>query len=229
MFDDAVLGPTVDFLAALAAGRPALELAIGTGRVAVPLSARGVDVSGIELSRAMAAQMTTKHGAERIAVTIGDMATTRVDGSFGLVYLVYNTISNLLSQAEQVACFRNAAAHLDEGGHFVVEVEVPSLRRLPPGEVFVPYEVTPHHIGIDEYDVAAQRLISHHYWIAGSRVERFDTHHRYAWPAEYDLMAELAGLTRVERWANWRRDPFTSESISHVSVWQRRSAASRSA
>jgi SAM-dependent methyltransferase len=221
MFDEAVLGPTVDFLAALAAGRKVLELAIGTGRVALPLSARGVEVAGIELSRAMAARMSAKPGAERIAVTIGDMATTRVEGRFGLVYLVYNTISNLLTQGEQVACFRNAAAHLDPGGHFVVEVEVPLLRRLPPGEVFVPYEVTPHHVGIDEYDVAAQRLTSHHYWMSNGRVEQFDSHHRYAWPAEYDLMAELAGLTLVERWENWRRDPFTSESMSHVSVWQK--------
>jgi SAM-dependent methyltransferase len=222
MFDDSVLRPTVEFLAALAAGRPVLEFAIGTGRVALPLSERGVKLSGIELSRAMVAQLSAKPGAERIQVTIGDMATTRVDGSFGLVYLVYNTISNLLSQGEQVACFRNAAAHLDAGGHFVIEVEVPMLRRLPPGEVFVPYEVTPHHIGIDEYDVANQRLVSRHYWMEGGRFERFDSLHRYAWPAEYDLMAELAGMTLVDRWANWQRDPFTSESTSHVSVWQRR-------
>jgi SAM-dependent methyltransferase len=206
-----------------------LEFAVGTGRVALPLSDRGVDVSGIELSRAMVAQCSAKPGANRVPVTIGDMAMTRVDGSFGLVYLVYNTISNLLTQAEQVACFRNAAAHLDDGGHFVIEVEVPMLRRLPPGEVFVPYEVTPHHIGIDEYDVAAQRLISHHYWMSESRLEQFDSHHRYAWPAEYDLMAELAGLTLVERWANWQRDPFTSESTAHVSVWRKDPSSAESA
>ncbi|MGE0000020.1 MAG: methyltransferase domain-containing protein [Ilumatobacteraceae bacterium] len=228
MFDDAVLGPTVDFLASLADGRRALEFALGTGRVALPLSARGVEVAGIELSTAMVAQLTAKPGAERIAVTIGDMATAQVDGSFGLVYLVYNTISNLLTQAEQVACFRNAAANLDEGGHFVIEVTVPSVRRLPPGEVFVPFEVTPHHLGIDEYDVANQRLVSHHYWMTGDRVERFDSFHRYAWPAEYDLMAELAGLTLVERWAGWDRAPFTSESTAHVSVWQKQPSSSGS-
>lgn len=221
MFSREVLGPTVDFLAEVAAGRRALELAIGTGRVALPLSERGVDVAGIELSRPMASQLAAKPGGDRIPVTIGDMATIRVDGGFGLVYLVYNTITNLLTQDEQVACFRNAAAHLEPGGHFVIETFVPSVRRLPPGESLVPFDVSDHHVGIDEYDVVGQRVTSHHYTIADGRVDVFRTPHRYAWPAEYDLMARIAGLELQERWADWKRSPFTADSASHVSVWRK--------
>ena len=219
MFYLAILGPTVDFLAQLAGDGRALEFAVGTGRVALPLSRRGVEVAGIELSRPMVERMLAKPGAEQVRVTIGDMTTTRVEGTFRLVYLVYNTITNLLTQDEQVECFRNAAAHLEPGGTFVIEVEVPSLRRLPIGESYVPFDVTRGHIGIDEYDVAQQTLISHHYWISGHQVETFDSPHRYAWPAEYDLMARLAGMALHERWGNWGREPFTSDSTSHVSVW----------
>lgn len=219
MFDEAVVGPTVQALAELAAGGRVLEFAVGTGRVALPLSALGVEVSGIELSRDMVAEMRRKPGADRVDVVIGDMATTRVQGHFSLVYLVFNTITNLLTQAEQVACFANAGAHLEPGGRFVIEVGVPDLRRLQPGERFVPFDVSSDHLGVDEYDVADQRLISHHYWVGGGRVEMFDSHHRYAWPAEYDLMARLAGMTLDHRWCNWHREPFTSESTSHVSVW----------
>ena len=221
MYVDAMLVPTVEFLADLAGDGRALEFAIGTGRVALPLRVMGVDVSGIELSRPMVDQMLTKQGALRIPVTIGDMATTRVDGSFRLVYLVYNTIGNLLTQDEQVECFCNAAAHLEPGGTFVIEVVVPSLRRLPLGESFVPFDITASHLGIDEYDVANQTLISHHYWISDGRATTFDSPHRYAWPAEYDLMAQLAGMRLRERWSNWHREPFTSESTSHVSVWEK--------
>lgn len=221
MFAAEVLGPTVEFLARLAGGRRALELAIGTGRVALPLSERGVDVAGIELSRAMVRQLAAKPGAERIPVTIGDMAITRVEGEFGLVYLVYNTISNLPSQDEQVACFCNAAAHLAPGGHFVIEMFVPNLRRLPPGESFVPFDVSDRHVGVDEYDVVDQRVTSHHYSIDDGRVDVFRTPHRYAWPAEYDLMARIAGLELQERWADWARARFTAESASHVSVWRK--------
>ncbi len=221
MNDPAVLGPTIDFLADLAGDGRALEFAVGTGRVALPLSERGVEVCGIELSPAMAAQLASKPGAERVPVTIGDMTTTRVDGDFRLVYLVYNTITNLLTQDEQVACFRNAAAHLDCGGRFVIEVMVPALQKLPPGETSVAFDVSPGHVGIDEYDVANQRLVSHHYWITDGRASTFDSPHRYAWPAEYDLMARLAGLSLSERWSNWQRDPFTSDSTSHVSVWRK--------
>jgi SAM-dependent methyltransferase len=224
MFADDVLTPTVDFLAGLAGNGRALEFAIGTGRVALPLLARGVEVHGIELSRAMIEQLRAKPDAEQIPVTIGDMATMRVDGSFRLVYLVYNTIANLLTQAEQVACFRNAASHLEPGGTFVIEVFVPSLQRLLTGERFVPFDVSPSHLGFDEYDVANQRLVSHHYWIARGRATTFETPQRYGWPAEYDLMAQLAGMTLAERWSTWHRDPFTSESTSHVSVWTKHQA-----
>lgn len=221
MFAPEVLGPTVEFLAGLAGGRRALEFAIGTGRVGLALSEAGIDVAGIELSTAMVRRLQAKPGAERVPVTIGDMATTRVEGTFGLVYLVYNTIANLLSQDEQVACFCNAAAHLDVGGHFVIEVFVPALRRLPLGERFVAMDVSDGHIGVDEYDVVHQRLVSHHSLTKDGRGEVFDTPHRYAWPAEYDLMARIAGLTLVERWSDWRRTPFTADSDSHVSVWRK--------
>ena len=225
MFAHEILGPTVDFLAELAGDRRALEFAVGSGRVALALSARGVDVAGIELSRAMVHQMMVKPGAERVPVTIGDMATTRVEGTFGLVYLVFNTISNLLTQDEQVACFCNAAAHLEVGGHFVIEVFVPALRRLPIGESLVAFDVSDGHVGVDEYDVVNQTLTSHHYWSSDGRAEIFDSPHRYAWPAEYDLMARIAGLTRHERWGSWSRTPFTAESPSHVSVWEKPASA----
>jgi SAM-dependent methyltransferase len=218
-FAPEVLGPVVDTLAELADGGPVLELAIGTGRVALPLAARGVEVRGIELSEPMAARLRAKPGGAQIPVTIGDMATTRLGCTFRLVYLVYNTITNLLTQDEQVACFANAAAHLRPGGLFLIEVAVPALRRLAPGERFVTSELSDGHICVDEYDVAGQRLVSHHYRVAGGRCEMFRSPHRYAWPAEYDLMARLAGLSLRYRWANWRREPFTSESSEHISVW----------
>jgi SAM-dependent methyltransferase len=221
MFDPAVLGPTVDFLADLAGARPALELAIGTGRVALPLSARGVSVSGIELSRAMADRLRAKPGSEAVEVTLGDMTSTRVDGSFGLVYLVFNTIKNLLTQDEQVDCFRNAAAHLEPGGHFVIEVSVPILQKLPPGETYRVFDHGEQHLSFDEYDVVTQRMYSHHYSFDGSTYRRNSVPFRYAWPAELDLMARLAGLRFTERWGGWDRRPFTSESTSHVSVWER--------
>jgi SAM-dependent methyltransferase len=220
MFDPAVLGPTVDVLAELADGGRALEFAIGTGRVALPLSQRGVNVHGIDISGAMVARLRDKPGGDAIPVTIGDIATTRVEGSFSLVYLVYNTISNLTSQAEQVACFRNAAAHLEPGGRFVIEVSVPNLRRLPPGEVFHVFDAAEGYWGIDEYDVASQGLISHHLEIVDGRLERFSVPFRYTWPAELDLMALIAGMTLRDRWEGWSRQPFTNESRAHVSVWE---------
>lgn len=221
MFDPAVLDPTVDFLADLADGRPALELAIGTGRVALPLSRRGVPVSGIELSQAMVERLRAKPGSEAIKVTLGDMTSTRVDGDFGLVYLVFNTIKNLLTQDAQVDCFRNAAAHLAPGGSFVIEVSVPSLQRLPPGEVYRVFHRGEKHVGIDEFDVVTQRMYSHHYSFDGSTHRRNSVPFRYVWPAELDLMARLAGMTLSHRYADWDRSPFTSDSRSHVSVWQR--------
>jgi SAM-dependent methyltransferase len=218
MFSHDVLGPTIDVLVELAAGSRALEFATGTGRVALALAARGVDVAGIELSEAMTARLRAKPEADQVPITIGDMATTRVPGEFGLVYLVYNTITNLLTQDEQVACFANAAAHLSPGGCFLIEVFVPRLRLLPPGHTLVAYESTDIHIGIDEYDVLTQRLVSHHA-MPGRPFAR--SHHRYAWPAEYDLMARLAGLEPHARWADWLRRPFTADSASHVSVWRK--------
>jgi SAM-dependent methyltransferase len=219
-FDPAVVDPTVEFLAGLAGAGPALELGIGTGRIALPLAARGVPVQGIELSEAMTAQLARKPGGEDIPVAIGDFASTRVDGSFRLVYLVFNTIGNLTTQAQQVACFRNAAAHLEPGGTFVIEVGIPDLRRLPPGETVIAFYVGDDRVGFDEYDVANQGLISHHLEITpDGRAIRNSIPFRYAWPAEYDLMAQLAGMTLRERWSGFKREPFTSESRKHVSVW----------
>jgi SAM-dependent methyltransferase len=221
MFDPAVVDPTVDFLAELAGDGRALELGIGTGRIALPLAARGVEVHGIELSRAMAARLRAKPGGEGIRVTIGDVATAKVDGTFRLAYLVFNTIMNLTTQAAQVACFQNVAAHLEPGGRFVIEVGVPDLQRLPPGERFVVFDGSETHWGIDEYDVVNQGLISHHFQVIDGRVERSSGPFRYVWPAELDLMAELAGMRLRERWAGWKREPFTSNSRQHVSVWEK--------
>ena len=221
MFDPAVIEPTVDFLTELAGTGRALELGIGTGRIAVPLAARGVEVHGIDLSRAMVSRLRAKAGGDAIPVTIGDFATATVDGAFRLVYVVFNTIGNLTTQAEQVACFRNAAAHLEPGGCFVIEVGIPELWRLPPGERFVVFDFSESHWGIDEYDIANQGLISHHFQRRGDTIEKTSGPFRYVWPAELDLMAEMAGLRLRERWAGWRREPFTSESRQHVSVWEK--------
>jgi SAM-dependent methyltransferase len=219
--DPAVVDPIVDFLADLARRGTALELGIGTGRIALPLAQRGVAVHGIDLSEAMVARLRAKPGAEQIDVTIGDFATTTVDATFSVAYLVANTIMNLTTQDEQVACFRNVALHLEPGGCFVIEVLVPGLQRLPPGETFQLFDVSATHVGFDEYDVARQGLISHHYWIEDGKVERFSPPFRYVWPAELDLMAQLAGMTLRERWSGWNREPFTSDSSKHVSVWEK--------
>jgi len=214
--------PVVDFLAGLAGDGGALELGVGTGRIALPLARRGVRVHGIDLSEAMVAKLQAKPGGDRIEVTIGDFATARVDGSFAVAYLVVNTIMNLTRQEEQVACFRNVADHLEPGGCFVIEVMVPRLRRLPPGERYQPFDVSPTHVGFDEYDVALQGLVSHHYWIEEGEVEVSSPPFRYVWPSELDLMAQLAGMTLRERWSDWTREPFTNESAKHVSVWEKR-------
>ena len=225
MFDPAVVDPAVDFLAGLAGDGRALELGIGTGRIALPLAARGVPIHGIELSRAMAERLRAKPGGAAIAVTIGDFATARADGTFRLAYLVYNTIQNLTTQEQQVACFRNVATHLEPGGCFVIEVEVPALQLLPLGEPFHVFTARDDHWGIDEYDVANQGLVSHHFELVGGRLERSSMPFRYVWPAELDLMSQLAGMRLRERWGGWRREPFTSESRMHVSVWERPSSS----
>ncbi|MEV4723214.1 class I SAM-dependent DNA methyltransferase [Micromonospora humida] len=221
MFAPDVLEPTVDRLAALAGDGPALEFAIGTGRVAVPLAARGVPVTGIELSAPMIAQLRTKVDADTIPVVAGDMATAVAPGEFSLAYLIYNTIANLLTQAEQVACFRNAARHLAPGGRFVVELWVPELRKLPPGQQAVVWHSEPGYIGLDTYDVLNQQVVSHHFrFDDGRQAELFRTPHRYVWPAELDLMAQLAGFTLESRHADWTGGEFTAESRSHVSVYR---------
>jgi hypothetical protein len=221
MFDAALVGPAVDFLADLAGDGRALELAIGTGRIALPLAARGVEVHGIELSKAMAARLGEKPGGDRIPVTIGDFTSTRANGSFALAYLVYNTIQNVTTQAGQVACFRNVAAHLEPGGCFVIEVEVPAHQRIPAGERFRVFAAADDHWGIDEYHVASQAAFSHHFELVEGRWEFSSMPFRYVWPSELDLMAQLAEMTLRERWGGWKREPFTSESESHVSVWEK--------
>jgi SAM-dependent methyltransferase len=226
MFDPAVVDPVVDLLVELAGNGRALELGIGTGRIALPLAQRGVPVHGIELSNAMVARLRAKPGGGDVGVTIGDFATTTVEGTFSVAYLVFNTIMNLTTQALQVACFRNVAAQLEPGGCFVVEVGVPGLQRLPPGETFRVFHVSETRWGIDEFDVARQGLTSHHFEIIDGRLERLSVPFRYAWPAELDLMAELAGMTLRDRWSGWRREPFTSESRKHVSVWEKPGQAS---
>jgi SAM-dependent methyltransferase len=221
MFAPSVVDPAVDFLAGLAGEGDALEFGIGTGRVALPLAQRGVRVKGIDLSEAMVERLRAKPGGAEIQVEIGDFATTTIAGSFTLAYLVFNTINNLTTQDAQVACFENAAAHLEPGGCFVIEVGVPSLQRLPPGETVRPFRVTPTRLGFDEYDIAAQGLISHHFRVVGDRLEARSIPFRYVWPAELDLMARIAGMTLRERWSGWKREPFTSESTKHISVWEK--------
>ncbi len=219
----AVLNPIVDCLSQLAESGPVLEFAIGTGRVAVPLAARGVPVSGIELSADMLAALRAKPEASDIVAVEGDMAVTRVDGDFALVYLVFNTITNLTTQDEQVACFENAARHLRPGGRFVIENGVPALRRLPPGSSAVPFTVTEDYIGIDDFIDRTHNQISrsrHFYRRRDGSFREFTAPFRYVWPAELDLMARIAGMTLEHRWAGWDRSPFTGESPSHVSVWR---------
>jgi SAM-dependent methyltransferase len=213
--DPAVIAATVDFLAEFGNGGPALELGIGTGRIALPLAARGISVHGIDLSPDMVAQLRTKPGGEELAVTIGDFATTRVGEGFSLAYIVFNTINNLTTQDAQVACFESVAGQLAPGGSFVVEVGVPGAGPL---RVFALSET---HAGIDEYDRATQRLVSHHFSLVDGRWVRQSIPFRSVSPAELDLMARLAGMRLRERWSGWKREPFTSESTRHVSVWEK--------
>jgi SAM-dependent methyltransferase len=221
MFAPEVLGPTIERLAQLAAGGRALEFAIGTGRVAVPLSQRGVPVSGIELSPAMIARLRAKADEATIAVVQGDMTTATAPGRYALVYLVYNTIGNLLTQAAQVACFRNAARHLAAGGRFVIELGVPGIRALPPGRQAVVWNSEPGYIGLDTYEVLNQQLVSHHFRFGAGREARlFRMPQRYIWPAELDLMGQLAGFELESRQADWVGSEFTAESRSHVSVYR---------
>jgi hypothetical protein len=218
MFDPAVVGPAVEALAELAGNGAALEFAIGTGRIALPLSER-VPVAGFDNSEAMLARLREKPGAERIEAQTGDMAATRVEGEFSLVYLVFNTIFNLTTQDGQVACFENAAAHLTTGGRFVVEARVPELQRLPLGQTVLPWRADPDGMSYYVYDTPTQRLSGRHYEFQDGKVVANPIEMRYAWPAELDLMARLAGMRLEDRWAGWRREPFTALSPSHVSVY----------
>ena len=221
MFQPGVVDAAAEVLAELAGGGRALELGIGTGRIALPLARRGVPVSGIDLSRAMVDRLRAKRGGAQIDVTIGDFATARAEGRFTLAYLVFNTIMNLTTQEAQVACFRNVAAHLEPGGCFVIEVHVPQLRRLPPGQNVVPYHVSPTRWAFDVYDTATQAMSSNYIEVEGGRGEYTFFPFRYVWPSELDLMAQLAGMRLRERWGGWRREPFTSESDKHVSIWEK--------
>lgn len=221
MFEPDVVDPAADTLAELAAGGAVLEFAIGTGRIALPLAERGVRVTGIDSSEAMLARLREKPGAEAIEALAGDMATTRVDGEFTLVYLVFNTIFNLVTQDAQVACFENAAVHLPSGGRFVIEARVPELQRLPLGQTVLPWRADPDGWSFYEYDVVGQRLRGRHFNVVDGRVEPSPIEMRYAWPAELDLMARLAGMRLEDRWAGWQREPFTALSPSHVSVYRK--------
>jgi SAM-dependent methyltransferase len=221
LFEPAMVDPVVAFLADLAGTGAALELGIGTGRIAIPLSRRGVRVHGIDLSPDMIAELRAKPGTDGIGVTVGDFATTRVSGTYTLAYLVRNTIMNLTTQDGQVACFQNVASHLQPGGCFVIEVVVPALRRLPPGETVRAFTVTPTHLGFEEYEVATQLAVSHHYWVVDGQLEPRSVPFRYVWPSELDLMARLAGMILRERWSDWTHAPFTSDSSQHVSVWEK--------
>ncbi len=222
-FAEDVVGPAVGVLRELAGTGQAVEFAVGTGRLAVPLAESGVAVHGIDFSEPMLAELRRKPGADRVTVTVGDMTTTRVAADATLVYLVFNTITNLRSQAQQVACFRNAAAHLGSGGRFVIENGVPKLHALAKGETIRPFDISPGHIGFDEYiDLVGQISVSHHYYIDGDRVRTLSGAFRYVWPSELDLMAELAGMELESRWADWNRTPFTGDSPSHVSIWRKR-------
>lgn len=221
LFEPAAIDPVVDLLAGLAGGGRALELGVGTGRIALPLSRRGVEVHGVDLSPAMVARLRAQPGADRVGVTVGDFARTRVGDGFALVYLLRNTITNLTTQDEQVECFRTAAGQLAPGGRFVVENYVPELQRLPPGETVHVFTRTPEHLGYEEYDLAAQIAVSHHHWTLDGEPRTFASSHRYVWPAELDLMARIAGLVLEDRWSDWHRTPFTGDSRAHVSVWAR--------
>ncbi|HTE61758.1 MAG TPA: class I SAM-dependent methyltransferase [Solirubrobacteraceae bacterium] len=221
MSEPEVVGPAVEMLADLAGDGAALEFAIGTGRIALPLAERGVRVAGIDNSEPMLARLRAKPGAEDIEVALGDFASTRVDGEFSVVYLVFNTISNLVTQDAQVACFQNAAAHLRSGGRFVVENGVPALQSLPPGQTVLPFRADPEGFSFDVYDVVTQRFSSQHFYIVDGRLEAHPVEFRYAWPAELDLMARLAGMSLRDRWAGWKREPFTAVSPAHVSVYEK--------
>ncbi|MEL6682753.1 MAG: class I SAM-dependent methyltransferase [Pseudomonadota bacterium] len=220
--DPKLVANTVERLTELSAGRPILEFAIGTGRIALPLAARGCAVSGIDLSSAMVAELRKKETGAPLEIAIGDMTTTHMPGDFSLVFLVFNTIDNLTTQDAQVACFQNAARHLLPGGRFVVETLVPPLQDLPHGATKRAFACDPDHMGVDEFDVVTQSYTSHHVWTKKGQTQRVSVPFRYAWPAEMDLMARIAGLDLEHRWSDWQKSPFTNKSRVHISVWRKR-------
>lgn len=219
--DPALIQHTVEVLYQLAEGKPALEFAIGTGRIALPLSGRGCRVSGIELSRAMVAELRKKETGNPIEVAIGDMTSTRVEGEFSLVFLIFNTIDNLTTQEAQIACFRNAAEHLSPGGRFLIETQVPPIQRLPFGETLSAFACSPQHMGVDDFDIATQCYTSNHVWRDGEKTTSLTIPFRYVWPAELDLMGKLAGFEIEHRWSNWKKSPFDRFSRSQISVWRK--------
>ena len=222
MFDPDVLAPVLDLLEEAAQGGPALELAVGTGRVALPLAARGVPTAGLELSGPMADRLRAKPGADSLAVTVGDMTTTVVPGEFSLVYIVANSLMNVTTQQEQLAVFANAAAHLKRGGRFVVELMVPQPHRVPPGDSARVFTLEADHVGIETFDDPVGQIAWSHHWIhVRDRLVRHSAPYRYIWPAELDLMGLLAGLRLRERWAGWDRAPFTAASTGQVAVFEK--------
>jgi len=220
-FSPQAVDPVVDFLTELAGGGSVLEFGIGTGRIALPLAMKGIEVYGIDFSNAMLAKLAEKTGGDRIVVTQGDFATASCRRTFSLVYLIFNTIMNLTSQDEQVRCFQNAALHLNPGGCFVIEVMVPALQLIPHGQTNHVFELREHHWGIDTYDVVSQCLESRHVRVRNQKVELSSTPFRYVWPSELDLMARIANLNLKARWGGWKKEPFTNTSRYHVSVWEK--------
>jgi SAM-dependent methyltransferase len=221
LFDEALIAATVSTLVDLADTGPALEFGVGTGRIALPLSRAGVEVHGIELSPSMVARLRAQPGGSSVQFTIGDFATETVGEKFRLVYLLRNTITNPTTQAGQIDAFRNAARHLRAGGYFLIENYVPALRLLPPGQTTRVFTATATHLGYEDYDLAAQIAVSHHWWTVDGAMRTFSSTHRYVWPSELDLMAQIAGMTLRARWGGWQQDPFTEQSSSHVTVWQK--------
>ncbi len=220
-FLDAAIHPVLNILQELTGNGRALELGVGTGRLAIPLVARGVPVHGIEFSTAMVNRMLAKPGGDKVAITIGDFASTRVEGTFSMAYLVFNTIMNLTTQSEQVACFHNVSNHLIKGGFFVIEVGVPSLRSLPPGQNIYPFSITEKSFGFDMYNTVTQEMTSNYFTDVEGKAETAIIPFRYVWPSELDLMAEMAGMRLKHRWADWNRELFTSESKKHISIWEK--------
>ena len=212
---------SISLLAELAAGGNALELGIGTGRIALPLAARGISVSGVDAAESMIRHLQSKANADKINVTHGNFADVPVDGKFNVIYVVFNTFFALSSQEEQVRCFRNVSAHLSEGGKFLIEAFVPDLNRFTSGQVTWATAVTTDRVELDvgQHDSMTQRVTSQKVVMTDGTIRLYPVQIRYVWPSEMDLMAQLAGLKLESRWGSWQRTPFTSESQKHISIY----------